>query len=218
MKLLFDRDGLLDALAVLAGAVAARDLRGGTVLQHALVRHAPGDEFARFYAHDHDLGVTLGVRVGERAEPGVALVPCAVFTQALRAAPAGDVGVAAAGGLTTLACGGAEYRVPTPDPGEYPEPPAADGFDLDAGAAELQAALGFAGGAVPRGDRQFRHQAMAGVLVDSDGGRLTLVGTDSKQLAVAPLAPFTAPSGWHRVGQWVLPLRAADEQAGDNSS
>ena len=146
---------------------------------------------------DYQVSATarLSAEVGE---PGRALIPARVLTEAVRALPAQPVDLAADGTRITLGAGRVTYTLlPLPHE-EYPALPAPGAPAAEFGSDGLAAAVTQAVTAASHDDTL---PALTGVHLTLDGqGTATLAATDRYRLAVAtcpctPAADRTGPPG-----------------------
>jgi DNA polymerase-3 subunit beta len=168
-------------------------LRAGTASAGSL--HAAGPE------------TSLRIPLALHAEqPGEALLPACATVAVLRAAAADEVHLESSDRSLLLRWPGARYRLPSPATAIFPlEEPAGPAPSLLFSARELSRAVRstlFA--AAGSCSRRFR---LDGVLVEAEPGRLRIVATDNRRLAVAEL-PASSRGAGHTPQSRVLPAVA----------
>lgn len=203
MKFRAERDVLLDALSTVSRAAATR---GGASPALSGVRCELAGDHLHLAASDLDVTVQVHVVVAGQ-EPGVCVVPARLTTDIVKAMEPGAVSVAAEVGEAVITAGRSQFGVRLFPAEEFLPLPALTGEPVVVAAAELRTALEQV---VRAASRDEARPILTGVLLESEGGGLRLVATDSYRLALRDL-PGTTLLG---EGQHVLvPGRALGELA-----
>jgi DNA polymerase III sliding clamp (beta) subunit (PCNA family) len=161
---------------------------------------------------------TVVVKIeGDRIAPGAAVLPKESLA-IVEAAPAGPLTVEVQTingqrGVVITASDEGQHALPWADPKAFPLPVEADGeaFVIDAGL--LHTAIDRVILAAAGEDREDQGIVLRCVCWGVRGGRLTLVASDGKRLAVAPVGPAEVPDGQYLVPP--LPMRLIQKLAGD---
>jgi DNA polymerase-3 subunit beta len=181
MKAICPREGLLSACQVAGVAVAARDVK--PILSN--IKAAAGPNGCTLLATDLDLSIRLEVRSVRVETPGEALLPANRLTAILRESTDEELTVEAAADNTVIRGQFNEFEMPGEEPGDFPEIPSFTDdkyHELQAGALrELIRRTIFA---VDKKEANHRY-SMHGVLWETHEGKLRLVGTDGRRLALA---------------------------------
>jgi DNA polymerase-3 subunit beta len=186
VRLTAPRDAILTALRLVGPAVAPRTTK--PVLACVLATADAGG----LTLTASDLEVTIrhrlpGVAV---ARPGSAVLPHARLTAVLGEADAGDVTLDAdADGIAVRTPAG-RFKLPAADPAEFPDMPEEGDPHHEIDAGLLKALIRRTAFAADQKEGTARF-AVTGLLWEAVPGKLTLVGTDTKRLAVAHTGDLT---------------------------
>lgn len=182
MKLSCDRLELGEALGLAAAIIPARTPR--PVLQNVCIRTTA--EGLEVLATDLEVSLRARVMRADIAEPGAALVPAAKAVAILRELEGDKVELECSDRVTTISAGGTRFKIVGDDPQEFPQiPEFVEPGSFRFGRRELETMIrktAFA--AATEGTRY----ALNGVLFDLREGRLRLVATDGKRLALCERA------------------------------
>ncbi len=190
MKLIASRTALLSACQIAAGAVPSRDvkpvLRNVKIVASRAGGKASDGDACELMATDLEVGVRVtasGVRV---ESPGSILIHASRLTSILRESTDDELTIDGDGSdVTVIRSGSAEFKAPGEDVSAFPDVPSFDG--TASCVAEIPASViremirrtAFACGV------DARFSAMSGVLWEVEAKTLTLVGTDSRRLAMS---------------------------------
>jgi len=90
-------------------------------------------------------------------------------------------------GMLEILAGDAKFRINTADPAEFPATPEPEGkTHIKVDASKLFAALDHA---IPATARESSHYAISGILIESDGNDINIVGTDGRRMSVSTIKP-----------------------------
>jgi DNA polymerase-3 subunit beta len=152
---------------------------------------------------DYEVAATATM-TAEVGEPGRALVPARLLTQAVAALPGPDLTLASDGTRLTLAAGQVTYTLATLPHEDYPALPDPGTEAAEIGADALAAAVTQVVGAASRDDTL---PALTCVHLTLDGnGTATLAATDRYRLAVAT-CPYTPAPDAPAPGPVLVPAR-----------
>lgn len=178
MKLTCDRAELLDAMGLAASVVPARSPR--KVLESVLVRATK--EGVEVLATDLEVSLRAKVEKADVERAGEALLPAARAVPILRELEGDKVEIDSTDRVATISAAGSIFKVVGDDPAEFPAIP---GMGQDGairfGKTQLEAMIkktAFAAAV------EATRYALNGVLFDLAPGRLRLVATDGKRLAL----------------------------------
>ncbi len=183
MKITASRDALLAAYTPAAAVAPTRSPK--PILQSVKVAAGDGDDSCVFSATNLELGLrcrALGVEV---LDPGAAILPPR-FAAILRTAPAGctvlvDAVQSATGYTLHVRADKSRFELAAEDPSLFPEPPEPpSGGSLEVPADALERMIRRT---VFACDEESTRYALGGTLVERDGDRLALIGTDGRRLA-----------------------------------
>jgi DNA polymerase-3 subunit beta len=138
------------------------------------------------------------------ARAGQALVPARQFLDIVRRAAGDELAIVAESGRVWVRADGAGFELRGDDPARFPSfPPCPAGVPLELSAEPLRRAIRRTVFAAGTGDS--RH-SRPGVLWEVEAGRVRLVATDNRRLAVAEVAS-PVRGGFERA---LVPVRAAE--------
>lgn len=180
MKIIVHRESMLRACQFAALAVCTRDVK--PILKNAKLETA--DDRATLMATDLEIGVRLDLRSIKVEEPGITILPLAIFTGILRNTTDDELTVELEDKLLTVRGHNGRWEMPTEDPAAFPDVPE---FNADA-CHEIKASIlrdiitktSFAHGDE---DSRFSYSAVMVEAVDSE---LAMVATDGHCLARMP--------------------------------
>lgn len=198
MKAVVDRASFLAAIQSAAVATAAKSPK--PVLQS--VKAAFGDSGATLEATDLEISLRLtlaGVRV---EDPGACLLPAAKLISILREVEDDELLIDGGPDRVLVQGGLSEFELPGADPAEWPDvaaSPDGDWREVDGGV--LKTLIRRTAFAVAGADARFA--ATSGVQLQFADGKVRLVATDGRRLAVAE-APL---AGEPVRGQTIVPVK-----------
>ena len=166
--------------AISAATAAASVRTSVNILQYLKVE--AGDGHIRVVGCDGEMWVVREVPCIV-TEPGTLCIQAKTLTDIVGQLPDGDVNLSTLDGHgAMLKQGASEYRLPTLDAVDFPEPPDFGGEgELTLPMGQLRAAVDSVLYAV---STDTHRQVLTGVLFSYDGSKLTLVATDTHRLAV----------------------------------
>jgi DNA polymerase-3 subunit beta len=178
VKLVCDRAELLDAISLAASIVPPRSPR--KVLENVLLRAGTGGVEA--LATDLEVSVRARVEKADVERPGEALLPAARAVPIIRELEGDRVEISCEDRVSTISGGGSRFKIVGEDPAEFPAIPGMEEAGaLRFGKTQLEAMIrktSFAAAV------EATRYALNGVLFDLAPGRLRLVATDGKRLAL----------------------------------
>ena len=205
MKVTFDREQLADALGVAVGIIPAKTPK--PVLQNVKVVATAADRVGGacrvdVSATDLESGVRLAVRGVVVERSGSCLVPAQKLLAIVKELTDSRLVIEASADAVTVSTLGSEFELPTAPVDEFPDIPdlpAGDGATAYAGhLRQLASRVMFAAG------KENVRYALGGVLWEMAQDKLTLVGTDTRRLAIAD-GVVTGNPGANNV---IIPSRA----------
>ena len=205
MKLICHREGLLSACQSVSVAVAARNVN--PVLQNLKVS-TEGDR-CTLMATDTEVGIRMEVRSVNVEEPGDALLPANRLLAILREATEEEVTIETDGSFVPTIKGRRfEYELPGEDPTVFPDFPVIEnGRYHEINSKVLEELVRRTTFAVANPEKTTKWTATSGILWELDGGKVKLVGTDGRRLALCEGTGVSV--GEHRTGNHtVVPLKA----------
>lgn len=201
MKILCNREGLLEAFDGVSGVVPARSPK--PIIQNCKLIVDP-DEGSVLMGTDLEVGIrhrVLGVKVHE---PGAVILPTAKMLQILRASGDEELSIEADDDQLVVRGLYSEFKLPTEDASLFPEVP-----DFDATAYHVVAAADL-GRLIRRTvfatDRESTRYALGGCLVELTPESVALVATDGRRLARMESPAET--EGDHAGTSPVIPVKA----------
>jgi DNA polymerase-3 subunit beta len=204
MKIVCHREGLLSACQLASAAVASRDIK--PILKN--LKAVVSDDRCTLMATDLELGIRLEVRGIKIEDPGEALLPTTRLVSILREATDEELTIEAGPESCTVRGASAEFEMPGEDPAAFPDIPsfAEEKYhEIAAGTLrEMTRRTIFAAAAAEHS----RFGATTGVLVELEDGKVTMVATDGRRLALAN-GEAQANGGHSTKGQMpVVPAKA----------
>jgi len=180
MKVICDRNALVEAVNIVAGVVVARTPT--PVLR--CVKLTAGDGRLTLAATDLEVALRFAVERVQVDKPGEALIPADKLAQIVRMSEDPTVTIESADHAIHIRGSDSHFKVFGSDPAEFPAirdfADAKVDFEVQAGMLQtLIARTIFAAAA------EHSRYAINGVLVERDGKKLRLVATDGRRLAVA---------------------------------
>ena len=201
MKILCQRNMLAAGFQTVSGVVPTRTPK--EILKNIKLHVA--DKKATLIGTDQEVGVRYELPEVDTQSAGEVLLPMQRVAQILREVPDDIVAIEVTDDALWIRCGHSEFRLSAPDPAEFPDVP---GFTDSAFFAVTASALRqgiqrtlFAA------DVESTRYALGGVLLDLNESGLTLAATDSRRLAVSPVACSTQ-GNVQGGGQPVVPSKA----------
>jgi DNA polymerase-3 subunit beta len=201
VKIRVERDAFAEATSWVLRSVGTR----ATLPVLGGILFTSGEEGIRLAGTDLEVGAEVVV-AGTVVEPGRAALPGRVLGDIARSLPPGAVSVEVEAGRARIVCGSAEFGLRTLDADDFPSLPRPEGPEGRVDGGEFQRAVGQVTRAASRDEAR---PVLTGILLELEGGRLTLVATDSYRLAVRELAWKGEGGGTRRV----VPARALQEAA-----
>ena len=175
MKFTANREAMLIAAQLASQCMPSRDVK--PILRNLKI---VGGSPIELVASDLEIGLAVGVR-GVQAE-GDLLVPAGQFVNILQEATSKDVAIETDEQNAVLVRAGfSEWEMPFESADGFPDIPRISGSAHTVSAARLQARLRRCVFACARESARF---GMTGILVEFCKGKLTLVATDGRRLAV----------------------------------
>jgi len=178
VKLTCDRAELLDAVGLAASIVPTRSPR--KILENVLLRASK--DGVEVLATDLEVSVRASIVKADVDRPGDALLPAARAVPIIRELEGDKVEISCEDKVTTISAGGSVFRVVGEDASEFPAIPTMSGEGaVRFGKTQLEAMIrktSFAAAV------EATRYALNGVLFDLAPGRLRLVATDGKRLAL----------------------------------
>lgn len=182
MKAICPREGLLSACQIAGAAVASREVK--PILSN--LKAIAGPNGCTLLATDLDLSIRLEVRSVRVEEAGEAILPAAKLTAILRESTDEELVLEASADATIIRGQFNEFEMPGEDPANFPDVPSFTDdtyHELQAGALrELIRRTIFS---VDKKEGSHHRYALHGVLWEVADGRLKLIGTDGRRLALA---------------------------------
>lgn len=178
MKALCPRDGLLMAFQLAGSAVPTREVK--PILQN--LKAVAEDGRCSFLATDLELGIRLDVLGLQIQEPGEAILPAQQFLKILRETPDEELSLETTSTTCTVQGKHSFFEMPSEDPAHFPQFPTFDEsshHEISAGTLRemIRRTIFAVGGANSR-------HTMTGLCWELDGEDVTIVGTDSRRLAM----------------------------------
>jgi len=179
MKLSVPRDSLSAALQLVGRAVSTR----GALPSLGGVLVVAGESSLTLRATDMELALTAGADSAKVEREGTVLLPGRLFADVVRSLPPGDVELE----LRTeqrdveIAAGGARFHLRTLPAEDFPRLPEPEGETARLPAAPLAETIDLVARAASRDEVR---PILTGVLVQTEGSKLTMVATDSYRLSV----------------------------------
>jgi DNA polymerase III subunit beta len=201
MKILCQRVHLAAGLQNVGGVVPSRTPK--EILKNVKLHVADGK--ATLIATDQEVGIRYALPEVETSSSGDVLLPLQRLAAILREVSEDVVAIDASEETLRIKCGHSEFRLSISDPAEFPDvPDFTDGQFFSIPAAAFKQAIQrtlFAA------DVESTRYALGGVLLDFNAEGLTLAATDSRRLAVCPVAS-NAHGGAAAGVQPVVPSKA----------
>lgn len=178
MKILCNRIGLLEAFTNVSGVIPAKSPK--PIIQCAKL--VVSEDGSVLMATDLEVGIRRTVQGVTVHTPGSAILPPAQIGQILRTSGDEELSIELHADNRLIVRGlSSEFKLASEDPDLFPEVP---GFTADAyhviTAANLRRLIRRTAFAT---DVESTRYALGGVLVESDGSTLSMVGTDGRRLA-----------------------------------
>jgi DNA polymerase III subunit beta len=179
MKLSVPRDSLSGSLQLVGRAVSTR----GALPSLGGVLAIAGDGALTLRATDMELALTAAVDSAKVERDGTVLLPGRLFADVVRSLPPGDVELE----LRTeqrdveIAAGGARFHLRTLPAEDFPRLPEIESETARLPAGPLAATIDLVARAASRDEVR---PILTGVLVQTEGSKLTMVATDSYRLSV----------------------------------
>lgn len=180
MKVSCIRDGLLTACQITDSATAART----TKPLLANIKAIAQDDALILMGTDLEVGIRYELRGVKVARAGSAILPVKRLISILRETGDGEITIDAGPEVTTIRVSTARFELPGGDPAEFPDLP-----HFDAGSRYHEVTAGVLRSLIRRTafaaeKRESTRWAVTGVLWEADGGKVRLVATDTKRLAL----------------------------------
>ena len=179
MKLSVPRDSLSAALQLVGRAVSTR----GALPSLGGVLAVAGENSLTLRATDMELALTAGAEGAKVEREGTVLLPGRLFADVVRSLPPGDVELELRSEQrdVEIAAGGARFHLRTLPAEDFPRLPEVEGETARLPAAPLAATIDLVARAASRDEVR---PILTGVLVQTEGSKLTMVATDSYRLSV----------------------------------
>ena len=179
MKLSVSRDTLASGLQLVSRAVSTR----GTLPSLGGILAIAGDDGLTLRATDNELALTSTLADAAVATPGTVLLPGRLFADVVRTLPAGEVTLELRSEQrdVEIAAGGARFHLRTLPADDFPRLPELEGEAAKLPAGPLAATIDLVARAASRDEVR---PILTGILVQAEGGSLTMVATDSYRLSV----------------------------------
>jgi len=198
MKITCNREKMLAAFSNVSGVAPTRSPK--PVLQN--VKLVANDDEPVLIATDLEVSIVYHVDGIVIDRPGSVLLPPARFAAILKTMRDEVITLSVDDGQVLIKGKHSQFKLPSEDPDLFPEVGSEDdGVTLVLTGSELRQGIKRTAFAC---DLQSTRYALAGVLCENDGARLTLVGTDGRRLAQQVIACEGVPVGF----QPVVPARA----------
>lgn len=183
MKVIANREGLLAASQLISTAVASREIANLNPVLSSVKATASRDRLI-LAATDTEVGIRIEVRSVSLEKEGEALLPSAKLLTILRELEDEEITLEAGDTSCGIIGSHSRFELPGQDPTTYPSFPefSEDSFYL-ADAGPLRALIRRTQFAVTT--EETRYRAMSGVLWELVDGKLRLVATDGRRLAIA---------------------------------
>lgn len=202
MKLLCDREALLQDCQLASVAAASRDVK--PILRN--IKAIAHDGKCTLMATDLELGIRLDVRAPEVIESGEAMLPAARLIAILRESNDDRLMIEADADKCGVTGANLEYEMPGEDPADFPDLPTfADEKCHEVTAGVLRTMIRRTVFAAAKESTRY---AMTGVLWELEGPKCRLVATDSKRLALAEGEGKEVGGHDTRGGQHLVPTKA----------
>ena len=203
MKILADREQLLDSITRIASVVPSRTPK--PILSNVLI-HAT-EHGTAVMASDLEASIRLsclGVKVDQ---PGSAVLPMPKIVQILRSCHDDDeLAIEVDGGVLHIRGHRSAFKLASEDPTLFPEPPRHPGNGFALNADELATAIKRTAFAT---DESSTRYALSGVLFDPTDSGFAVVGTDGRRMAKQELSQGYASEGIERPDPApVIPVKA----------
>jgi DNA polymerase-3 subunit beta len=203
MKALCNREGLLAAFGMVSGVAPARSPK--PILQNIKLVADP-EEGSVLMATDLEVGIrhrVLGMKVDR---PGSVILPTQRMASILRTSADEELDLEADGDMLVVRGLHAEFKLPSEDPGLYPEVPdfAATSYHVVA-AADLRKLIRRTMFAT---DVESTRYALGGVLVELADETIAMVGTDGRRLARMVATAEAENGAASPTGSPVIPVKA----------
>ncbi|MCC6417987.1 MAG: DNA polymerase III subunit beta [Gemmataceae bacterium] len=204
MKAQFHREGLLAACQLASVAVAARDVK--PILKN--IKAVVDGDRCTLMATDLELGIRLEVRGVRVEEPGEAILPTTKVISILRESTDEELEVVAGPDACVVRGQFNEFEMPGEDPSIFPDvTPFSEEKYHEVGAGVLREMIHRTLFAAASAEHA-RFGATTGVLWELEEGKVRLVATDGRCLALTE-GPATAHGGHSTRGQMpVVPAKA----------
>jgi DNA polymerase-3 subunit beta len=198
MKVLCDREKLRDGMAIVNNVIPARSTK--PVLEN--VKFVATDSALELIGTDLEVSVRYTIEDVKVADPGVVVVPARVALDFIRDLTSEAVTLHSEDGTCTITGGADNCELVTMDADEFPVTPKFD----------EQNTISMQGGVFTRlvgqtafaAAREAGRYAMHGVLITADEGKLQMVATDGRRLALAS-APVDSLPG--KVSPAIVPTK-----------
>lgn len=179
MKLSVPRDSLSGALQLAGRAVSTR----GALPSLGGILAVAGEGALTLRATDMELALTSVVGSAKIESEGSVLLPGRLFADVVRSLPPGEVSLELRSEQrdVEIAAGGARFHLRTLPAEDFPRLPEIDGETVRLPGAPLAATIDLVARAASRDEVR---PILTGVLVQTEGARLTMVATDSYRLSV----------------------------------
>jgi DNA polymerase-3 subunit beta len=178
MKALCHREGLLAACQLASAAVPARDVK--PILRN--LKAIAEDGRCTLMATDLELGIRLEVRGLKVEEPGEAILPAAKLLAILRESQDEELSIDADASACQIRSAYGNWEMPSEDPANFPDLPAfaeEKYHQLKAGDLKVMIRRTVFAAASDIG-----RYSMTGVLWELEDGKVKLVATDGRRLAL----------------------------------
>jgi len=187
MKVLCDREKLREGLAIVNNVIPARSTK--PVLE--TVRFVATDSALELVGTDLEVSVRYVINDVKVADPGVTVIPARVALDFIRDLASETISFHTEDGNCTITGGADSCELVTMDADEYPVTPIFDDSDT----------LSIQGGTFMRlvnqtafaAAREAGRYAMHGVLITLENGRLQMVATDGRRLALSDTPVESTP-------------------------
>ncbi len=179
MKVICDRGALVDALNLTGAVVVARSPK--PVL--TCVKLSATEGSLAIAATDLEVALRLTTPRVEVSEPGDAVIPADKFAQIVRESVDSTITLEADDEAAHIRGQDSHFKILTMPAGDFPPVPVFDGeADFEVEAGQLQKLLTQTLFATARENSRY---AINGVLIERQAGKLTVVATDGRRLALA---------------------------------
>jgi DNA polymerase III subunit beta len=202
MKASCNREALLSAFQLVSAAIPVRDIK--PILKN--VKAIADEGGCTLMATDLELGIRLEVRGLTVEEPGEAILPVKKFTDILRESLDEELAIEADKSACTVRSANGHWEMPSEDPAHFPDLPAfVEEKYHQVAAGVLREMIHRTVFAAAKEPQKF---SLTGTLWEAEDGKVRLVATDAKRLAVCE-GPATAEGGHTTKGQTpVVPTKA----------